>query len=274
MSHQNLFNTRPKIIQIPIDAYLERIGLNKKAPSLAYLKKLQKNHLHNIPFENLDIILRKKSTFDILKFFEKIVTKKRGGIPIELNLLFYHLLVGIGFDSFLVSACINENNKWGADFYLPLIATRIDGINYLSDVGSLSMFYEPLKLVANTIQLDYNRYFRFVTDPDERYILQMSADCVRFQSIYRFGITPKEVIQFLEKYRYFNEASDSPFLQNKMVFRNTHEGSVKLSDSSIQIIQRGSEMTHPILHEDDFASKLQEHFGLNYDQLFRERLDE
>ena len=274
MSRLNLFNTRPKLVRIPVDLYLERIGLEKESPSLGYLKKLQKSHLYEIPFENLDIVFRKRTEFDIHKFFEKIVTKKRGGIPTELNLLFYHLLDGLGFDSFLLSASLKENDTWGSDFYIPLVITRIDGINYLSDVGSLSLFIEPLKLVANTIQLDYNRYFRFVTDPDENFILQKSADCISFPGIYKFEILPKEVIQFLEKYRYFYESSDSPFLQSKMIFRNTHEGSIKLSDTSIQIIQRGVEKTHPILHEDDFASKLQEHFGLNYDQLFRERFDE
>ncbi|MEQ8555778.1 MAG: arylamine N-acetyltransferase [Cyclobacteriaceae bacterium] len=274
MARPDLFKTKTKVNQIPVDAYLTRIHLEKEDPSLAFLKKLQKNHLYYVPFENLDIVFRKRLDFNVGRFFKKIVTKKRGGIGTELNLLFYHLLVGLGFDCCLVSARIYNNDKWGPDFDLPLVVSRIDGTNYLTSVDSLSAIIEPKKLIPDSIQLDYNRYFRFVRDPDENFILLKSADSINFQRVYQFEMIPKEIIQFLERYSYFYESEDSPYFQKKIVFKLTKEGSIKLTDTSIQIVERGIETNIPLLHDDDFASKLQEHFGLDYEKLFRERLDQ
>jgi len=273
MARLNLFKTKPKVNRIPVDVYLHRIHLEKENPSLAFLKKLQKNHLYYVPFENLDIVFRKRMYFDLSRFFERIVTKKRGGIGTELNILFYHLLVGLGFDCFLVSAKIYHDDNWGPDFDLPLVVSRIDGTNYLTSVDSLSAIIEPKKLIPDIVQLDYNRYFRFVTDPDENFILQKSADSINFQRVYQFEMIPKEIIQFLERYSYFYESEDSPYFQKKIAFKHTKEGSIKLTDKFIQIVERGIETNIPILQDDDFASKLQEHFGLDYDKLFRERLD-
>ncbi|MEQ9216616.1 MAG: arylamine N-acetyltransferase [Cyclobacteriaceae bacterium] len=274
MARPDLFKTKTKVNQIPVDAYLTRIHLEKEDPSLAFLKKLQKNHLYYVPFENLDIVFRKRLDFNVGRFFKKIVTKKRGGIGTELNLLFYHLLVGLGFDCCLVSARIYNNDKWGPDFDLPLVVSRIDGTNYLTSVDSLSAIIEPKKLIPDSIQLDYNRYFRFVRDPDENFILLKSTDSINFQRVYQFEMIPKEIIQFLERYSYFYESEDSPYFQKKIVFKLTKEGSIKLTDTSIQIVERGIETNIPLLHDDHFASKLQEHFGLDYEKLFRERLDQ
>ena len=79
--------------------YLERIGIEGELyPDIETLKKLQKQHLINIPFENLDIIENKELKLDRYSLFTKIVEEKRGGICYELNGLFLMLLKEIGYD--------------------------------------------------------------------------------------------------------------------------------------------------------------------------------
>ena len=85
--------------------YLDRIkysgGLE---PSLDLLKKLQKNHLLNIPFENLDIHFKVAIKLNIDRIYEKIVQNNRGGFCYEINGLFYELLRSIGFKAKRISA--------------------------------------------------------------------------------------------------------------------------------------------------------------------------
>ncbi len=274
MARLNHFKTRPKLHSLPIDEYLERIQLHQELPSLPFLKKLHKAHLLHIPFENLDIIFRKKRELDIGKFFEKIVRQKRGGISTELNILFYHLLNGLGFECLLTSGSIFNRDSWGAVFDHPLTIVRLEGADYLADVGSQSLFIEPKQLLKEAIQLDYNQYFRFVMDPDNRFILQKSTDSIDFQKIYRFKLEPVEVIQFMEMYRFYQESPESPFFHEKVVFKHTIEGKVLLSDKYLEVEEKGLKSKIPILHEDDFASKLFEYFGMDYNKLFRERTNQ
>jgi N-hydroxyarylamine O-acetyltransferase len=81
-----------------VKKYLERIGYKGSTePTIGLLSALQKKHLLNIPFENLDIHYKTPIELDIAIIFEKVVIKKRGGFCYELNGIFHELLNSIGF---------------------------------------------------------------------------------------------------------------------------------------------------------------------------------
>ena len=85
--------------------YLERIKYSGRLePNLDLLKKLQKNHLLNVPFENLDIHNQIPIELNIDRIYEKIVQNNRGGFCYELNGLFYELLLSLDFNAKRVSA--------------------------------------------------------------------------------------------------------------------------------------------------------------------------
>ena len=88
-----------------IKKYLDRIGYNGEVkPAPEVLGALQKNHLLNIPFENLDIHYNNPIILDTKRFFNKIILRKRGGFCYELNGLFYMLLIEFGFDAKIISS--------------------------------------------------------------------------------------------------------------------------------------------------------------------------
>ncbi len=72
--------------------YLERIGASAGAP----LAALHRAHLATVPFENLDIHLKRPIRLDEAAFFEKVVLQRRGGFCYELNGLFARLLRTLG----------------------------------------------------------------------------------------------------------------------------------------------------------------------------------
>lgn len=82
-----------------VQAYLKRIGLNAPLPATVEgLHVLQDHHMRHIPFENLDVIMRRPLNLSPDALFDKIVTHKRGGYCFELNTLYAALLKELGFD--------------------------------------------------------------------------------------------------------------------------------------------------------------------------------
>jgi N-hydroxyarylamine O-acetyltransferase len=70
-----------------IDRYLNRIGLKSRpAPTLQGLRALHNAHLLAIPYENLDVQLRRPVTIDRAPIYEKIVEGHRGGWCYEMPL--------------------------------------------------------------------------------------------------------------------------------------------------------------------------------------------
>ncbi|MET0501829.1 MAG: arylamine N-acetyltransferase, partial [Candidatus Binatia bacterium] len=81
-----------------LDAYCARINYGgPRDVSVAALKGLHFAHVHNVPFENLDIHLGKPLSLEPADLFSKIVTHKRGGYCYEVNSFFTMVLRAFGF---------------------------------------------------------------------------------------------------------------------------------------------------------------------------------
>lgn len=269
MNRLNFFQNRPKAQKIDVRAYLKRIGLSQEEATLSFLKKLQKAHLLNIPFENLDIHYRNKIVLDYPKIYDKVVTGKRGGFCYELNGLFYHLLYHLGFDCFLISGKVwsKEQGEFGKPFDHMAIVVVIDGENWLVDVGFGEGLISPLKIVINNPIMDYIKYWKIETDPDEHLILKESSDSVHYESKLLFTLEERQLIQFMEMCDFHQSSPSSPFTQKKLITRLTDSGRVTLTDRVLKITAMGETTETDILHEDDFLSKLKHHFDISYQQL-------
>src|SRR5690242_3655650 len=75
-------------------------------PSVEVLRDLHRAHLFSVPFENLDVWLRRRFLCDQDAFVTKIVNQRRGGLCCELNGAFAALLVALDFQVSLLSACV------------------------------------------------------------------------------------------------------------------------------------------------------------------------
>ena len=65
-----------------ISEYLKRIGYHgDTTPSQSTLRQLQIQHIHHIPFENLDLLTDAFTpNLEQEYLFDKIVTRRRGGV--------------------------------------------------------------------------------------------------------------------------------------------------------------------------------------------------
>lgn len=269
MRKLNFFQNRPKATKIDVEGYLKRIGLNQEEPTHSYLKSLQKSHLLNVPFENLDIHYKSKIILDYRRVFEKVVTRKRGGFCYELNGLFYHLLYHLGFECYVISAQVwnPEKEEFGRPYDHMAIIVLINDERWLVDVGFGDAIISPLKLKVNQVQMDYTCYWKVDTDPDENLILKMSKDTSYFESKYLFTTEERQLIQFMEMCEYHQSSQDSPFTQKKLISQLTPNGRVTLTDRKLKILEMGEVKESEIMNEDEFLSKLEQHFGISKRQL-------
>ncbi|MEL6986932.1 MAG: arylamine N-acetyltransferase, partial [Bacteroidota bacterium] len=120
-----------------IKEYLNRINYEGEIKlNIEVLKELQKCHLLNVPFENLDIHYNRTIQLDIGKFYNKIVIDRRGGFCYELNTLFQNLLHQIGFKK-IISARVYDHKKgsFGEEYDHLAIVVDLNQRAYLVDVG-------------------------------------------------------------------------------------------------------------------------------------------
>ena len=88
MIDYNAYNG-PKMTREQMDAYLARIGVKEPVTlNLAGLTRIHQAHQQTVPFENLDILADKPLSLDHEALFDKIVTRRRGGVCAELNTIY------------------------------------------------------------------------------------------------------------------------------------------------------------------------------------------
>lgn len=126
-----------ELTQEQAEAYLKRIGMEREAPTKAYLDALVFAHQCSVPFEVLDI--SEKDLCVSLKvgdLFDKLVTRRRGGYCYEVNGLFVLLLRALGFDA--VSApcrILREDTPYPNAVHHRGNVIRLEGKQYFCDVG-------------------------------------------------------------------------------------------------------------------------------------------
>jgi len=84
---------------LDLSAYLQRIRFDGSVrPDLATLKAIHRAHQYAIPFENLDVLLRRPVVLDLEASYDKIVRQRRGGWCYELNGVMGWALKEMGFE--------------------------------------------------------------------------------------------------------------------------------------------------------------------------------
>lgn len=270
MRRLNYFQNRPKLTKIDAFAYLERLRLVREDPGLDYLKRLHKAHLQQIPHENLEIQFSRKRKWDIRSLFEAIIlTENRGGIGLELNFLFYHLLDQLGFQCFPTTASLKaEGQEFGPRYQHMIILVFEEDAIWIADVGSKGGPLTPKQVIENQLQVDYNRYMRLHRDPDENWLLQISGDMSNFTTLYRFREQETQYIEFIDMHQFYQTGVESPYVDQKYISKWSKDGLVTLTDRKLQIAT-SEEPVQSLMNEDAFLAQLEEHFGIHLSDLLQ-----
>jgi arylamine N-acetyltransferase len=138
---------------VELRAYLDRIRFDGTArPDFATLRALHRAHQYAIPFENLDVQLRRPVVLDTAPNYDKIVRRHRGGWCYEMNCVMGWALREIGFDVMRMSAGVMREKSGDIQLGNHLcLLVRVEQ-PYLVDVGFGGSLTEPTPLEVTAFE--------------------------------------------------------------------------------------------------------------------------
>lgn len=245
--------------------YLSRIKYTGETKAdLNTLNKLHKNHLYNIPFENLDIHNNQKIILDTELLQSKILDNNRGGYCYELNGLFYLLLKEIGYKVKMISARVNNGKGgWGAEFDHLAIIVELDN-EWLVDVGFGDNFIEPLKFELDIVQENLNGFYKIVKYDEEYYKLMRSPDGKEFSDEYIFTLKERDWKEFERMNEYHQTSAESHFTRGKICSIAKESGRITLSGNKLILTEKGIKQEFGIKDDLEFNERLFEHFSIRF----------
>ncbi|MGO2357158.1 MAG: arylamine N-acetyltransferase family protein [Mesonia sp.] len=245
------------------EKYLHRIKYSgSREPNLGVLKELQKCHLVNVPFENLDIHDNIPIELSTERIFDKIVNRNRGGFCYELNGLFYELLVALNFDVKRVSARVyDQNGSYGKEFDHLAIIVSINNTEYLSDVGFGDFTFEPLRLEMNKLQKDERE--EYVIDKwDDMYFRVNKIKNAQPQPVYIFSLIGREFREFKEMCVYHQTSPESHFTSKRLISLPTENGRITITGNQLKITELEFTTETEIKSELEFDTYLLNSFNI------------
>jgi N-hydroxyarylamine O-acetyltransferase len=247
---------------VDVPSYLGRIGHSGPlAPTIENLRAIHRAHLLTVPFENLDIALRRKIVVDEVASLRKIIELRRGGFCYELNGAFAALLRAMGFRVTLLSARVaGEGGRESPEF--DHLTLRID-LNepWLADVGFGELFLEPLRMQPGAMQSDPAGAFR-LQELGDRLQLEKAERDGRWKPQYSFMLAPHSLEDFAARCNYHQTSPDSHFVQNRICTRATPEGRITLSEMKLITTRNGRREERLLASEQEWRETLRQHFGI------------
>jgi len=245
------------------EKYLQRINYSGNLePNLNTLKKLQRHHLLNVPFENLDIHNGIPIELSIEKIFDKVVNKNRGGFCYELNGLFFELLNAIGFDVKMVSASVFDKDKgYGKEYDHLAIIAKIDNVEYLTDVGFGEFTFEPLKLQLGNIQKDARGDYK-IDRYENGYLSVSKIENKGPMPEYIFKNEKKNLKEFEEMCIYHQTSPDSHFTGKRLITLPTENGRITISGNILKIRVLDSITVVVLKNEAEYEKELWKKFKI------------
>lgn len=245
------------------DKYLRRIGLSDRSilPNEQSLKWMQKQHLINVPFENLDIHWQNPIVLKKQKFYQKIVENKRGGFCYELNGLFNQLLSRIGFLTRIVSARVsNGKGSHGPEYDHLAILANVENEGFLVDVGFGDFIAEPLRFVLDLEQEDENGIY-LIKKFDDEYYEVLKKDGQNWNGEYIFKLISRDLSEFTGMCN-FHQTNESHFSKGKVCSMMTENGRKTLTDKKFIETNKGQKTETDVESEDRFSEILRNEFGI------------
>ncbi len=246
------------------EKYLNRIKhTGSLKPNLDLLKKLQKNHLMNVPFENLDIHYQTPIELDINRIYEKIIHKNRGGFCYELNGIFFELLLLLGFNAKRVSArTYKKNNEYNPEFDHFTIIVKIGSTEYLTDVGFGEFIFEPLKLQLGEIQNDERGSYS-INKFENDYLRVSKIENGKSTPEFIFKNIERELIEFKEMCEYHQTSPNSHFIKKKLISRPTDNGRITISGNILKVKEDNLIKEKELKSETEFEKELWDKFKIS-----------
>ena len=247
--------------------YLARIQYSQPIKrDVETLHGLQHAHMLTVPFENLDIGVKRPIHLDLESLWQKIVEQRRGGFCYEVNGLFSWLLKALGFEVTYLNArdYHPDDDTFGIDFDHLTMLVRVpgDATRWLVDVGWGDTFTHPLEMDSTEWQEDGLRAYRLEPFRDGYQLWQRGLDGETERQYY-FDLTPRHFPAEYEPACHYHQTSpESIFTKRRIISRLTEDGRISLDSSRLILTQNGQRSKRPFENEEEFHELLKKHFDI------------
>ncbi len=248
-----------------VEAYLRRIQYDgPRDPSPATLRGLHRQHLFNVPFENLDIALGTPIVLDPECLFDKIVARKRGGFCYELNGLFHDLLTALGFGVEMLSGRVGRaDGTFSPEFDHMLLKVALDD-SWLADVGFGDSFVSPLLLQSEATELvEGDARFRVAALNGSWEVLRRDGESMPV-TLYRFTEVARELSEFAPMCHFHQTSPESHFTQNRVCSKALPDGRVTISGMRLITTKNAVRKGTVFNNREELRECLRQPFGIEF----------
>jgi N-hydroxyarylamine O-acetyltransferase len=248
---------------IDLDAYCRRIEyVGQRRPAVKTLMDLHLAHATHIPFENLDVMLKRPIRIDLESIESKLVRGRRGGYCFEQNLLFAAVLRQIGFPVTLLAARV----RLGAHRILPrthvCLAVEAEGDRWLADLGFGSFgLLVPIPLLPAEYQ-QFAWSYRLGHESDLWVLRALIGGS--WQDLYAFTLEPQLAVDFVPPNHYVSTHPDSRFVQTLTVQRVAPENRKLLKNTEMVTTTPAGDTRHTLKSNAELLEVLSAEFALDF----------
>jgi N-hydroxyarylamine O-acetyltransferase len=238
--------------------YLDHIGVDRGAPTLALLSELQERHLHVVPFENLSVHLREPVVLAPEALVDKIVERRRGGFCYELNGAFGSLLTALGFPVTYLAARV----RTGPLFDHLALRVDVDGEPWLADVGFGRFTHRPIRLGVRTPQADPGGTFTVAEGDHGDLVIDRDGE-----PEYTAETRPRVLADFEPTCWWQCTSPKSNFTRSLVCTRLTGAGRITLSGRTLIRTGPNGRDERELATDAEVLAAYHEHFGITLDRV-------
>jgi N-hydroxyarylamine O-acetyltransferase len=251
-----------------LDAYLRRLSYDgPREPSLAVLDAIVAAHAAAIPYENIDVLLKRGARLDIPSLEQKLVHSRRGGYCFEQNTLLEAGLETLGFTVTRLAARNFRSLPLSAETFRnhKMLLVDLPEGPHIADVGlgnltpTASLALRPQQELATR-----HETFRMLSHGSEIILEVKLGDA--WESLVRFSLEPATTLDF-EVVNWFTSTLPSGlFLNHLIVARPIPGGRMTVYNRRFTIRDLNNRTTRRVLNGmDDYRDVLLGEFGLMLD---------
>jgi N-hydroxyarylamine O-acetyltransferase len=247
---------------LDIDAYLARIGLaGRPSADLRGLTALHRAHLLAIPYENLDVQLRRPVTIERPAIYEKIVGRKRGGWCYEMNGMLGWALAELGFKVTRATGSVMREMAGDASNanHLVLRVELPEGL-YLADVGFGDGPRDPVPVATGAFRSEgFEFNLRRVDDQWWRLYSHSLGAAPSFD----FDLAPADEVKLAAQCEALQTDPQSHFRLNLFCFRHTPHGVTSLRGRVLRKVTPKGYEERVLADADDLMAALTNDIGVD-----------
>jgi N-hydroxyarylamine O-acetyltransferase len=250
---------------VDLDAYCERIRWHGgTSPTFKTLAGLLRAHTARIPFENLDVLLRRPVRLDLASVQDKLVHAQRGGYCFEHATLFSAVLETLGFQPVRQAARV-------VLFAPPTEAPRshmfltvpIEGATFVVDPGFGPFAASvPVPLVDGKVQAGADKTTHWMKREGAKWTLYVTLDEMPARG-WVTALDEQNQIDFEMANHFTATHPSSPFVNRVMLSAATPEGRISVMNRDVTILSGKQATSVQLADRTALRSLLAEHFGFD-----------